>query len=74
MKYFIATKLVTEPKHSVDGKRHVKTLYYAGSIKSPFGDIVQWGKKRDAVAVGKREANKLMKRWDDSWLIEAKEA
>ena len=74
MKYLVATKLVTEPRYAVDRKRHVKTLYYTGSIKSPCGDITSWGKKKEAVTLNKREANKLAKRWDDSWLVEVKEA
>ena len=49
MKYAVAKKCVTEPKYSIDGKRHVHTNYYGGSIASPLGAITNWGRKKDAI-------------------------
>lgn len=77
MKYLIGKKYVTEPKHSVDGKRHVRTTYYAGTCDVGLGMQAQmWEKKQKALRfITKRQAQTVLRRLkeDGAYIIPVKE-
>ena len=64
--YIVCTKIITEAKYSVDGKKHIHTNYFKGVETYSFGDVVIWDKnKKDAVKfTDKHNANKIAKRYN----------
>lgn len=77
MKYLIGKKYVVEPNHSVDGKRHVKTNYYAGMQDVGLGLQAQmWEDKRHALRfITKRQAQTVLRRLKEegAYIIPTKE-
>ena len=61
--YTVSYKLITDPQNSVDGKRHVRTLYYTGTEPMAYfagAYITEWGMKRNAYKFGtRREAQRF---------------
>ena len=70
-KYLVSKVFITDPEHSVDGKKHKTTKYYSVMNVPGFGPMVAWVKKKDAmVFTSKREANKVAKQRDDLNIVE----
>lgn len=62
MGYIVAIKIITEAKHSIDGKRHVRTNYYCGdSLHGIDMMCFNIGKKK-ATVLSYIEAQKIAKR------------
>lgn len=64
MAYVIWEKHVTEARNAVDGKRHVKTLYFGGTLAAIGLNWQQWVKRPEAkIYRTKREADRDAKRY-----------
>ena len=65
-RYIVSIVIITEPRYSVDGKKHRTTNYYS-SESSLFGhNMSNWvrEKKKAKIFDSKREANRIAKRFD----------
>lgn len=61
-RYVVTMKHVTEANVSVDGKRHERTLYFAGISESIFGNMSTWDRKSKALIFDNyRDAQKCAK-------------
>lgn len=61
-KYYVCMTLITKASDSVDGKNHRRTLYFAGTADSIFGDMYQYDVKKKARTFNSRkEANRVAK-------------
>lgn len=67
MNYVICQKLITEPQHAIDHKRHVTTLYYSGYVYiKGIGNVKQWSVRSHAEKYNsKRDAARILKLLND---------
>lgn len=64
MAYVIWVRHVTEARYPVDGKRHVKALYFSGTMDAVGLTWEQWDKRPKAkIYRTKREADRDAKRY-----------
>lgn len=62
--YTIQKKHITEPKFSVDGKKHTRTLYYAGIFNIDGLTSVRWNTRTNAhFFIREKEAQEVCKRY-----------
>lgn len=72
--YVIKKKHITEPRYSIDGKRHTRTFYYSGSHSLDEDDITvfTWSNRNNAVLFNTREDADSVRKLCGGSVIEVK--